>query len=113
MLLTPVLLALVLVAVQAALVFHARSVVTAAAQDAARAAQRELGTEADGRAAAAALLGPSDQLLVAPSVVVERSADTVTVSVDSEVTSVVPFWTPSVHGSASGPVERFRNEAER
>ncbi len=113
MLLTPVLLLLVLVAVQAALVFHARSVVTAAAQDAARATQRELGTEADGRAAAAALLDSSQQLLVAPTITIDRTTDTVTARVESEVTSVIPFWTPSVEGAASGPVEQFRNEAER
>ena len=108
-----VVIALFLTAVQAALIFHARSVVTAAAQDAARATQAEHGSTSDGTAAANAILSGSTGLLTNPTVTVDRGTDTVSVSVESDVVSVVPFWNAHVRGDASGPIERFRSEAER
>lgn len=111
--LTPVLLLLVFVVVQGALVFHARSVVTAAAQDATRAAQVENSTAAAGQAAGAQILSGSSNLLVGETISVSRGVDQVTTTVSAEVTSVVPFWSPSVRAVVSGPIERFRPENER
>ncbi len=111
--LTPVLLLLVFVVVQAALIFHARSVVSAAAQDATRAAQVEDSTGGAGAPAAQQTLDGSSNLLSDVSITVNRGANEVDTLITAQVTSVVPFWKPTVTGSASGPVERFRTQAER
>ena len=110
-LLVPVALCLLLIVVQAALVFHARSVVTAAATDAARATQLEGATAADGRAVADQFLG-SSSLLGATNITVARSGGRVIVDVDAQVTSLIPGWTPTVSAHAEGPAEEFRPATE-
>lgn len=109
----PVVLTLILVVVQVALAWHAKTMVDAAASDAVLATQVEGGTEQDGRDAAAALLGGStDQLLSEVDVEVTRSADVATVRVRARVANVIPFIPVIVHATAAGPTERFRSEAE-
>ena len=112
-LLLPVVVTMVFLVIHAALVYHARSVVAAAAEDAARVAQAEGGTAARGRAVAGEVLRGSDGLLPAPSVHVERSATTVTVTVSGQVRGPIPWLRPTVTASAGGPVERFVPESER
>jgi Flp pilus assembly protein TadG len=104
---------LVMFVIQVGLVFHAKTVLNAAAQDAVRAAQLENATVADGEAAAAGILAGSSGLLSNVAVDSARTATAVTFSVSADVLSVVPFWSGSVSGSASGPRELFRPEAER
>ncbi len=111
--LTPLILLLVLLVIQGALIFHARSVVTAAAQDATRAAQVENGTGAAGQAAGGQILAGSANLLINESISVNRGVDQVTTTVTAQVTSLVPFWNPTVESVVVGPVERFRPENER
>ena len=109
----PVVLTLILVVVQVALAWHAKTMVDAAASDAVVATQIEGGSEQDGRDAAADLLGGStDQLLSEVEVDVTRTADISTVRVQARVANVIPFIPVIVHATATGPTERFRSEAE-
>ena len=109
---TPIAVGVVMLVLQIGLTFHAKSVVVAAAQDAARAAQVEHGDVDDAHAIATTLLS-GEGLLDNVTVYADRGQDTVTVAVSAEVTSLVPFWEPAVHATITGPVERFRSEPER
>lgn len=101
-----------LLAVQAALTFHARSVLSAAAQDYVRAVQTETG--GDGAEAAAAILAGSEGLfVVSPSIVPSVGVDTVAVTISAEVKSVLPGWSPHISATAAGATERFRAPPER
>jgi Flp pilus assembly protein TadG len=104
---------LVMLVIQLGIFFHARSVMNAAAQDGARAAQVEGATEADARAAAAQILAGSSNLIEDQAVVVSVGGDTITVTITGRVQTVFPGWRGDLTSSASGPVERFRNQAER
>jgi Flp pilus assembly protein TadG len=111
-LLTPVLLALILVVVQAALWIHAVQIADNAAADGAGAARRYQATDADGAAAASDFVtGSHSQLVGQP--VVARSADRVVVAVVVHVPQIVPGWSTSVRRSSSGPIEQFLPEARR
>jgi Flp pilus assembly protein TadG len=112
-LLLPVVVTMVFLVIHAAVVYHARSVVAAAAQDAARVAQADGGSAAGGRAVAEQILRGSDGLLPAPSVQIERSPTTVTVTVSGQVRGPIPWLRPTVMASAGGPVERFVPESDR
>jgi Flp pilus assembly protein TadG len=110
---TPLAVGLVMLVLQIGITYHAKSVVTAAAQDGARAAQHEHGSADDAHAAVDQLLGSDRGLLRTVGVDVDRGADTVAVTVTAEVSSLVPLWKPTVTATVQGPVERFRNELER
>jgi Flp pilus assembly protein TadG len=99
-------------AIHAALVFHGRSVVAAAAQDGLRAAQIEGGTAADGRAAADQTLSLAPGLRN-PSVNVNQTNDTVTVTVSAHVDTLLAEMFSTVSAEVTGPRERFYSEAER
>ncbi len=101
--------------IQVAVGFHARSVVTAAAQDGVRAAQVENATTGDAIAATNQILNGSTGLLVDTTVSASRSGDQVTVTVTSGFRSLIPGigLDGPVTATASGPVERFRPQAER
>lgn len=99
--------------IQVALLFHARSVVTAAAQDGVRAAQVENATAADAQAAASQILAGSSALLNNETVDVTTSGEFVTVTVTADVSSVALGLTGPVTASASGVIERFRPQSER
>ena len=115
MIIVPVVLLAIFAAVQAALVFHAQSIVEAAAQDGLRAAQAYNGSQADGQRVASQLLAQAggDGLITGSSVSVERGSEVVRVEVRGQVVTLVPGWSRSVSGIAEGPVERFVGEAER
>ncbi len=110
---TPIMVFMVMLAIQMGLYFHARSVMSAAAQDAARAAQHEDGTEADGYAAANQILAGSESLLIGETTTVDQGPTEVTVNITAEVTSLVPFFTADLSVEASGPRESFRPESAR
>ena len=99
--------------IQVALLFHARSVVSAAAQDGVRAAQVENATAADAQSAASQILGGSTALLNNASIAVDQSGEFVTVTVTAVVTPVVFGMSGPVTASASGVIERFRPQSER
>ena len=104
---------LVMLVVQLGMYFHGRSVMNAAAQDGARAAQVENATAADASAAAEQILAGSTNLLRNRQITVDRSLDEVTVTITAEVQSVFPGWTGALSATASGPTERFRSQADR
>lgn len=104
---------LVMFVIQVGLLFHARTVLNAAAEDGARAAQARGGTAGDAEAAIDQILSGSSSLLGSPTRRVDVDADTVTVELSARIPSLVPFWTGTVTARSSGPVERFRSETER
>lgn len=107
--LLPALFAVMFVGMQAALLFHARTVAIAAAQEGARAAAAEDGRASNGITAAMSFVedaGGSD-VLSSASATVDRSATSATVTVQGVSLSVIPGWTPAVRQSASMPVERL------
>jgi hypothetical protein len=99
-------------AVHTAMVFHARAVVSAAAQDGLRAVQAEGGTEADGRAAAEATLSLSPNL-VDPAVTVTAGDGENRVRITAHVDSPFGGFLSDVSAEVSGPKERFYAESER
>ncbi len=103
--------------VQWGLYFHARSQVTAAAQDAARAAQGVDGTPEDGQAVANSLLGAATDsgLLNNVTVNVTRVDGTVRAQVDAQVRVLVPLpgFDLRVQGVSQGDAEEFEPEPER
>jgi Flp pilus assembly protein TadG len=105
---TPLLLVILLVIVQFALWSHATHIAQAAASRGLAAARAQHGTAAVGAAGAQQLL---DQLARGPlggsSVLVDRTAISVSVRISGTATSVVPFLTLPVHAEATGPLERF------
>jgi Flp pilus assembly protein TadG len=111
--LLPVVVTMVFLVIQAALVYHARSVVAAAAEDAARVAQAEGGTEGEARAVAFEVLAGSSGLVPSPAVTVERTATAVDVRVTGIVRGPIPWLHPTVTAHAGGAVERFVPESER
>ena len=111
--LLPVVVTMVFLVIQAALVYHARSIVAAAAEDGARAAQAEGADAASGRAVALAVLDGSSGLIPAPVVAIERTGADVRVTVSAPVRGPIPWFHPTVTASAGGPVERFIPEDER
>src|SRR5438309_6726946 len=109
----PVLLLLITAIVQFAIWYHAAHVALAAAQDGARAARVEAGTDADGEARANQLL---DQLghgvLNAANVSVSRDAQTVRVEVHGYAPQLVPLLRLPVNAVSVGSIERFHAPTE-
>lgn len=107
--LLPALFAVLFVGMQAALYYHARTVAIAAAQEGARAAGAEAGTESRGEDAANAFIvdAGGDDVLQSATAKAERSATTATVVVEARSLSVIPGWQPVVRQSATVPVERL------
>lgn len=107
--LLPALFTVMFLGMQAALLFHARTVAIAAAQEGARAVATEGGYESRGIAAAQGFVndvgGPD--VLAGASVTVDRSPTSATVTVEGRSLSVIPGWAPVVRQSASLPVERL------
>jgi hypothetical protein len=109
----PVVLLLILLAVQVAVGFHARQVVATAAQDGLRAAQDRGGDVDDADAVARRLLTSEadaflDDIIVTPT----RTGAEVTVAVSGSVISVVPWLSWRVTATETGPVEQFRPGGE-
>ncbi|MCP5027884.1 MAG: pilus assembly protein [Actinomycetia bacterium] len=110
--LTPIFVFTFMLVVQAALMFHARSLVQTAAQDAARATQVEIGTAADGHNAAGRWVEEGG-LLQGLEISISRTPTQVNVTITSGVQSLVPFWEPTVAATVQGPVEAFRPQSQR
>ncbi|MGV1007092.1 MAG: TadE/TadG family type IV pilus assembly protein [Dermatophilaceae bacterium] len=107
--LLPALFLLMFVGMQAALIYHGRTVAIAAAQEGARAAAARHGSPGDGQAAAAAFVASAggDGVLRGVTVTSSRTGATATVAVTGTAMSVVPGWTPAISQSVSAPVERL------
>lgn len=104
----PVVVIITMIVVQYVLLWHARNVTEAAAQDALRVARGYQAAAAQGQAAATEYLhNAAGKLLENFTITVDRGTDLVTVHVHGTVTSVVPFGTYTVDESASGPVEKY------
>jgi Flp pilus assembly protein TadG len=106
----PVMVAMVLAIVQAALWWYARQVAATAADEAARAAGAYSSTAAAGEARGAhyiATVDPSSSTLRGRQVQVTRTATTVTARVTGKAVSLLPFLTPQVRVTVTAPVERY------
>ncbi|MGL5825267.1 MAG: TadE family protein, partial [Nocardioides sp.] len=107
--LMPALFTLMFTGMQGALYYHARQVALAAAQEGAREAGSETGTQAAGIATARSFLeeaGGSD-VMTSTSITGSRTATTATIRVSGASLSVIPGWRVQVRQSASVPVERL------
>lgn len=93
--------------IQAALVFHARSMALAAATQGAQVARAYRSTPAAGKTKAESFLEVIGQGLRDPRVEVATSPTDVTVTVTGQAPSIIPFMTFNVSQTASGPIERF------
>lgn len=106
--LMPVLFLLMLLGMQAALIYHGRTVAIAAAQHGARAAAAQNAAAAAGRTAATAFVASAgDGVLRGVTVTSSRTVTTATVVVSGTTLSVVPGWTPQITHSMSAPRERL------
>lgn len=105
----PLVFASMFAVTQGALVYHARAVAIAAAQEGARTAGGERAGTAAGVAAATAFVADAggEDVLVGASVTGTRSATTATVTVTGTSLSVIPGWSPVIRQAASAPVERI------
>ena len=109
---TPLLLLLVLGVIQFALWAHAEHVVTAAAQEGARAARLQGGTASAGQTQAQTFLAQlGGHVVEGPSVVAQRDARTARVEVDGTAEAVIPFVHLPVRAVSAGPVEAFTTPA--
>jgi hypothetical protein len=100
------LIIITMVVIQFALLWHARHVAQAAAQDALRTASNYQSTAAAGQSDGYAYLHQvAPNLVLDPQITVSRNATIVDVDVTAHVLSIGPF-AMTVHESASGPVER-------
>lgn len=106
--LMPLLLMVLFASVQGAVYFHARTLAIAAAQEGARAAAREHGSQAAGTSAAAAFLtATAGDSLTGITITGSRTASAATITVRGSSLTLIPGWTPTVEHSASLPVERI------
>ena len=109
--LLPVLFGVMFLGLQAALIYHARTVAIAAAAQGARTAAVEGGTPGDGAAAAADFVAQAggNDVLENLTVTAGRSggAATVTVTVTGTALTVLPGWHPQIRQSATLPAERI------
>lgn len=104
----PAMILLTMVIVQWAIVWHARHVVQAAAQQALRAAEAYQSSAAAGHADGINFLHQvAPHALLNPSISVQRSPTNVTVHVHATVKSVIPFGSFAADATAAGPVEIF------
>lgn len=100
------LIIITMVVIQFALLWHARHVAQAAAQDALRTASNYQSTADAGQSDGYAYLHQvAPNLVLDPQITVTRNATTVDVDVTGHVLSIGPF-NLTVHESAGGPVER-------
>jgi len=104
----PAFLLTVLLVVQAALVWHARNIAEAAAQEGLRDARLYDGSSAAGQARTRSFLAQTaGDLFTVTTVVVERDNEQARVEVRGRALSLLPGVTPRVDAAAAGPVERF------
>jgi Flp pilus assembly protein TadG len=106
----PVVFFLTMFVVQWAIIWHARGVAQAAAQEGLRTAAGYQATAAQGHDDAANFLQQvSPGALADAKVTVDRGATTVTVTVKGPVPTIIPFASFNVDASATGPIEAYRS----
>jgi Flp pilus assembly protein TadG len=107
--LMPALFSVMFLGMQAALMYHARTVAIAAAQEGARTAAGENGTIARGVAAAASFVADAggNDVIIGATVSGSRSDTQASVTVRGVSLSVIPGWSPPLEQSATVPVERL------
>ncbi|MCI0686313.1 MAG: pilus assembly protein [Sporichthyaceae bacterium] len=115
-LITPIMFFIVLVVIQFALWYHARQIVTAAAQEATRVARVATATPDQvaqaGQDRAYAFVETLGGGTVAdPSVQVDRTATTVTVQVEASTLTIVPGLDLRATARSVSPVERFEPDS--
>jgi Flp pilus assembly protein TadG len=111
-LILPTVLLMVMLVVQFALAFHARQVLTQAAQDAAFAGSAHNATADTASTVADRVIGAAGNGLVHDvTVTVTDTAASVHVTIDATVVSVVPGFALHVDGDAESPTETFRPQA--
>jgi type II secretory pathway pseudopilin PulG len=104
----PVVVILTMLVIQFVMLWHARNITEAAAQNALRVARGYQAAAAQGQESANEYLSKvAAKMLDNYTVDVQRGPDTVTVTVHATVSRVVPFGTYTVTERASGPVEKF------
>jgi Flp pilus assembly protein TadG len=107
----PVVLLLLLLSVQAGLLFHARHLARAAAEEGLRSARLYQHRASDGSASANSLLNASaGDLITDRAVSTTRTTESATVRVHGYALSVLPGLRLPVDETASGPVEHFTSE---
>ena len=106
--LMPVMFAVMFLGLQAALIYHARTLAIASAQEGARTAGAENGTAAAGiNTARDYLTATAGDALTSTVVTGSRTATTATVTVRGVALSVLPGWRPRISQSSSVTVERI------
>jgi hypothetical protein len=104
----PVVLLLILLAVNTALWFHARTLALAAAQEGLRAGRIHGADLSHGQAGAERFLRQAGgSFLTSATVRVEHDAGTVEVAVSGQALSLIPLLTIGVEQVARGPVEQW------
>ena len=106
----PVIVLMILGAVQVGLWWYSRQLAETAAQEAARTARSYAATAAAGQAEGYSYLGKVDDggtALHNPSIQVTRGAQTVTVTVKGDIVSLVPWVSPTVTITVTSPVETY------
>jgi hypothetical protein len=104
----PIVFFLIMLIVQWVVVWHARSVTEAAAQEGLRTAEQYQATAAQGHADTGSYLRQvAPHSLPNPKITVTRTARTATVTITAKVASVIPFGHFTVTETASGPVETY------
>jgi len=105
----PATMMVILTIVQVALLAHARSVATSAAQQGADVAQRFDGTTSAAEAETYRYLDAmGSRMLTSRDVTVTRGPDQASVTVTGQVFSLVPGIHPRVSVTSAGPLEQFR-----
>lgn len=106
----PVIVLMIVGAVQVGLWWYSRQLAETAAQEAARAARSYNATAAAGTAKGYSYLSKVDgsgSALHNPSIQVTRGAQTVTVTVKGDIASLVPWVSPTVTITVTSPIETY------
>lgn len=106
----PVIVLMILGAVQVGLWWYSRQLAETAAQEAARAARSYAASAAAGRAEGYSYLSKVDAggtALRNPSIKVTRGAQTVTVTVTGDIVSLVPWVAQAVTITVTSPIETY------
>jgi Flp pilus assembly protein TadG len=104
----PAVMLCMLIAVQVALVYHARHIATAAAQDAAWTATAQGASTNDGQRAATELLNRNATgLMTRQTVTITPFVDHVHVQITGDVVALVPGVHVHIDANADSPVERL------
>lgn len=113
-LVVPIAMFMIFVVVQAALVFHAQSIVDAAAQSGAQAGRGEAGSEAIVRSTVQSVIGTSARSLLSDvDITIRTNPFRLSVTVHATVKSLIPGYAPRIASTAAGPREGFIPQSRR